>query len=47
MLRRCRIRRSGLSLPFDFGDLSDQVAHFVAIEFGYLGDPVDILHEVF
>jgi hypothetical protein len=36
-----------LRLPLDLGDLSDQVAHFVAIEFSNFGDSVDILHEVF
>jgi hypothetical protein len=36
-----------LPMPLDLGDPSDQVAHFIAIEFSNLGDSVDVLHEVF
>jgi hypothetical protein len=46
-VRRDRIRFRPSPLPLDLGDLSDQVANFVAIEFSNFGESVEILNEVF
>ena len=41
-----RWRRLSSQLPFDFGDLRNEISEFVAVKFGNLGDSMNVLEKV-